>query len=138
MQRGATLALVLAAGTFGCGGRSSGATAADAAPMRMDSDGGTNAANGASVFCGCDCYAADACPQHCYVEQSFEPDGATMPLFCGDRIATCYQQDAAAWSFGEPMDNCGSGGVTDFPGTPMYIDGGPDGAFCCEYPSGGP
>ena len=127
MQRGAVLALVLAAGTFGCGGRSTGTTAADA---------GANAANGAAVFCGCDCYAADACPPHCYLEQSFEPDGAAMPLFCGDRIATC--QDAPAWSFGEPMDNCGSGGVCGGLGTAMHLDGGPDGAFCCEYPTCGP
>jgi hypothetical protein len=59
----------------------------------------------------------------CYLEQAFGPDGSAMPLYCGNGIAECGQR-GASWSFGERTNVCLSG-------TPVYVDGGPDGALCC-------
>lgn len=101
------------------------ATSSDAGTISDAGVGGDGDGGGPPNFCagGCLCFAVDACPHGCYIEQAFEPDGSAMPLFCGNGIATCGQQ-VSAWSFGELMDNCGSG-------TPVYVDGGPDGLFCC-------
>jgi hypothetical protein len=129
---GLAIAVFLARAAIGCSSSSNSADGPDASGNATSIDTGTISDGGdrdASVppnICagGCLCFAVDACPQGCYIEQAFEPDGSAMPLFCGNGIATCGHQDSA-WSFGDLMDNCGSG-------TPVYVDGGPDGSFCCE------
>jgi hypothetical protein len=61
-------------------------------------------------------------PQGCYPSQAPQEDGAAS-TFCSNGVLRC-DPSGVAWSFGTPMNNCGSG-------TPVYVDGGPDGSFCC-------
>ncbi len=117
----------------GCGG-SSNATGSpdgggdatrisDTGTLSDAGDGGGDQGDDASgeCFAGCLCFAPDACPTGCYLEQAFGSDGSAMPLYCGNGIAECGQ---LGWSFGERTNVCLSG-------TPVYVDGGPDGALCC-------
>ncbi len=71
---------------------------------------------------GCLCFAGDACPVGCYPSRIEQPDGSASE-FCSSGIVTCAP-GGVAWSVGMPTDKCGAG-------TPTYVDGGPDGAFCC-------
>jgi hypothetical protein len=114
---------VAACSTNGSAGSPDAGEDASAADTSETSDAGDGGGGPPLCNAGCLCFAEDACPPGCYIEQSFEPDGAAMPLYCGNGIAICGRE-VAAWSFGSPMNNCGVG-------TPTYIDGGPDGAFCC-------
>jgi hypothetical protein len=80
-----------------------------------------------SLIADCACFKADACPGYCNLAQGLEPDGAVSELFCHG-IVWC-DADGAAWSFGEPRNTCGNGMV-------RYLDGRPDGSFCCESAGG--
>jgi hypothetical protein len=72
---------------------------------------------------GCLCFAVDACPAGCYPSQIAQDDGAATATFCSNGIVRC-DPSGVAWSVGSPMNNCGSV-------PPAYVDGGPDGSFCC-------
>ncbi len=74
-------------------------------------------------FAGCLCSPVDACPTGCYPSQTEQPDGSASAAFCSNGIVACVAS-GVAWSVGTPMNNCGSG-------APVYVDGGPDGSFCC-------
>ena len=61
--------------------------------------------------------------------------GQVSDRFCGNGIAPC--DVGSAWSFGETNSYSCPG--MPFPGSPSapnypvtYLDGGPDGAFCCD------
>jgi hypothetical protein len=85
---------------------------------------------------GCLCFAVDACPAGCYPSVTEEADGSGSELFCSNGIVQCVA-GGLSWSFGSPANNCP--GINP-PGPPInapsysatYLDGGPDGAFCCE------
>jgi hypothetical protein len=105
-----------------------GQGATDAASGDTSDDGGTTVpCNG-----GCLCNAANACPTGCYVSQTAQADGSSSEPFCGNGIAEC----GGAWSFGDTKSCPGlnpPGSRTALPDYPVsYLDGGPDGAFCCD------
>lgn len=84
---------------------------------------------------GCLCFAADACPVGCYPSVTEEPDGARAQPFCSNGITQCVP-GGFSWSFGETKTCPGlnpPGSRTALPDYPVtYLDGGPDGAFCCD------
>ena len=98
-------------------------SAADAAEAFDAGNGGSH-----TDCIGCSCFPVNACGGGgCYVTQYSGPNGFVSP-FCGTGIAECGR----AWSFGEANTCPGlNPSVPDYPVT--YLDGGPDGAFCCDF-----
>jgi hypothetical protein len=90
-------------------------------------DGGvtTTGDSGAPNGCdgGCLCFDAASCPYGCYPSQTLEADGEASQTVCSNGIIDCVP-GGGAWSFGVPANNCPNGEAT-------YLDGGPDGSFCC-------
>ncbi len=68
------------------------------------------------------------------MSQTAQPDGSASEPFCSNGIAECVP-DGGAWSFGQTNSCPGLNppgsqiALPDYPVT--YLDGGPDGAFCC-------
>lgn len=92
-----------------------------------DADAGDGGAAPAPCNAGCLCFDVAACPSGCYVSQTSQADGTPSQTFCSNGIVTCVP-GGGAWSVGAPTNNCPIGTAT-YPAT--YVDGGPDGAFCC-------
>jgi hypothetical protein len=104
---------------------------------RAADDGGSGARNGSGsgsfdfaeagiCHAGCLCLPVDACGAGCYPSQLPEDDGAVVETACSNAIVQC-NASGTAWSTGTPINNC-------LFGTMVYIDAGPDGAFCCTGP----
>ncbi len=116
------------------GGGDATSTSDAGAPSDAGDGGGDQGDTSALCFGGCLCFAADACPPGCYASQSVDPaDGVTT--FCSNGIVEC-SSSGTAWSFGESTSCPGLNppgsrvALPDYPVT--YLDGGPDGAFCCD------
>jgi hypothetical protein len=140
---GLAVAVSLARAAAGCSSSSSNlAGSPDAGEDAIATDAGEalDAGDGGFVPLGCNggclCFGVDACPGGCYVSVTEQPDGSGAEPFCSNGIVQCLA-DGLSWSFGSPANNCP--GINP-PGPPInvpnysatYLDGGPDGAFCCE------
>jgi hypothetical protein len=81
---------------------------------------------------GCLCFAVDACPRGCYVSQTetLQPDGVAPGPFCSNGIEDCGHGPGTGWSLGEGASCHSPFAIPNYAVT--YIDGGPDGAFCCD------
>jgi hypothetical protein len=140
---GLAVAVSLARVATGCGttsnlaGNPDGGEDATSTGSDAPSDGGDDGfvprlpCNG-----GCLCYGVDACPTGCYPSVTEQPDGSGSEPFCSNGITQCVT-GGLWWSFGAPATSCpglnppGSQiALPDYPVT--YLDGGPDGAFCCD------
>jgi hypothetical protein len=125
---GLAVAVSLARAASGCSSSSNPADNADASEDATGTDGGIAAAgdSGAPDGCmaGCLCFDAASCPYGCYPSQTLEADGQASQTVCSNDIIDCVP-GGGAWSFGIPLNNCPTGEAT-------YLDGGPDGSFCCS------
>jgi hypothetical protein len=127
---GLPVVVCLARAATGCSTSSNLAGNSDAGEDVSATDSGV--ASGL-CFAGCLCSPVDACPSGCYVSQGVQPDGSLSEA-CENEIMPCVP-GGGAWSFGEttscPGLHHGSRiALPDYPVT--YLDGGPDGAFCCD------
>ena len=126
----------------GCSTSNSQAGNPDAAETHTSNDAGVPSDAGGDGFvplecnAGCLCFGADACPSGCFPSITKQPDGSGSEPFCSNGIVQCVT-GGFSWSLGTPANNCpglnppGSQiALPDYPVT--YLDGGPDGAFCCE------
>ena len=150
MARHPTFALGLAAAaslllraTSGCGTSNNLVGSPDSGEDAIGNDASAGSDGGDGGFTphpcngGCLCYPVDVCPAGCYPSVTEEPDGSGAEPFCSNGITQCVT-GGFSWSFGAPATSCpglnppGSQiALPDYPVT--YLDGGPDGAFCCDY-----
>jgi hypothetical protein len=126
----------------GCSASSSPASNPDASEDAIGNDANAGSDGGDGGFVprpcngGCLCSPVDVCPAGCYPSVTEEPDGSGAEPFCSNGITQCVT-GGLWWSFGAPATSCPGlnppGSRTALPDYPVtYLDGGPDGAFCCD------